>query len=293
MMLHLCVLRSGFPAWQPCSCATVLGVIARILSHLSQTRQLAERFTSINSPANCIKQPKSRSGENMTYPMVQLQVELTKRPSPQAQLEIGKAFFGDQFPKYQRDTISHYFGYYDEEIEKLRFGQNEQEWAAAKLAATNHEHIVSIAKVIQDKTKQTHTKKALRAELKRTIFNQHDDIAIDRSIDLALRLCIMVNTREERFRSQRSRTPPLQWDENDTLPQFFDKMFPETRWKADARERHLSPHFTVAYMTRVCGLEVEWTTSLEDHLRLDREKKSLRVFPYKACLEAHLQSQSE
>jgi len=41
-------------------------------------------------------------------------------------------------------------------------------------------------------------------------------------------------------------------------------------------------------MVRICGLKVEWTTSLEDHLRLDRRRKAIRVFSYKCCLQAIL-----
>ncbi|KAE9382266.1 hypothetical protein N431DRAFT_507329, partial [Stipitochalara longipes BDJ] len=34
-------------------------------------------------------------------------------------------------------------------------------------------------------------------------------------------------------------------------------------------------------MQRVCGLKIEWTTSLPDHLYLDRRRKALKMFPYK------------
>jgi hypothetical protein len=45
-------------------------------------------------------------------------------------------------------------------------------------------------------------------------------------------------------------------------------------------------------MVRICGLKIEWTTSLHDHLRLDRRRKALQVFPYKCCLQALLSEKS-
>ena len=40
----------------------------------------------------------------------------------------------------------------------------------------------------------------------------------------------------------------------------------------------------------VCGLTIEWTTSLHDHLRLDRRRKALKIFPYKCHVQALLES---
>jgi hypothetical protein len=43
-------------------------------------------------------------------------------------------------------------------------------------------------------------------------------------------------------------------------------------------------------MQRVCGLKIEWTTSLHDHLRLDQGRKALKIFLYKCYLQALIES---
>ncbi|KAH9208022.1 hypothetical protein DL95DRAFT_270646, partial [Leptodontidium sp. 2 PMI_412] len=52
----------------------------------------------------------------------------------------------------------------------------------------------------------------------------------------------------------------------------------------------LDPSFTVVNMIKICGLQVRWTESLEDHLRLDRRAKVLSIFSQKDFLSGHMQS---
>lgn len=96
----------------------------------------------------------------------------------------------------------------------------------------------------------------------------------------------MVNTLESRFEGLRHEAHCVQWDDKTALSVFLHSLFPRANWQVTAQSSRLGPHFTAAFMHNVCGLTIEWTTSLHDHLRLDRQRKALKVFPYKCHLQA-------
>ena len=62
-------------------------------------------------------------------------------------------------------------------------------------------------------------------------------------------------------------------------------VFPMSTIDVGPSQRRLSPDFKLATMMRICGLQLLSTVSLEDHLRLDIEKKVLWVFPCRVFLE--------
>jgi len=135
------------------------------------------------------------------------------------------------------------------------------------------------------------TRKEVRMKLSQ-MYPGGKDPGLDRSIDLAARLWLMINIREQRFQSLRPQTPCISWDEDLTLQRCIDRSFPGSRWKATAKESRLDPYFTPANMVRICGLEVQWTTSLENHLQLNRRHRVLQIFPYKRFLRTMLIEQS-
>ena len=65
---------------------------------------------------------------------------------------------------------------------------------------------------------------------------------------------------------------------------FIARQFPRSTLQISVRDGRIHPFFTIANMVGICGLKIEWTQSLQDHLRLDRRANVLRVFPYKHCL---------
>ncbi|PVH77514.1 hypothetical protein DL98DRAFT_361449, partial [Cadophora sp. DSE1049] len=46
--------------------------------------------------------------------------------------------------------------------------------------------------------------------------------------------------------------------------------------------------FTVANMHRLSGIDVEWTPCLADHLRFNKRRRLLRIYPFKQILLDHL-----
>lgn len=100
----------------------------------------------------------------------------------------------------------------------------------------------------------------------------------------------MINIQEPKFGGLRHEATFIQWDDESTLRAFLESLFPLSRWPVTAQSSRLGPHFTAAFMRRVCGLSIEWTTSLHDHLRLDRRRKALKIFPYKCHLQRLIDS---
>lgn len=96
----------------------------------------------------------------------------------------------------------------------------------------------------------------------------------------------MINVQEPIFGGLRHGATPVEWDDRTTLQDFLRSLFPSSRWQITAQSSRLGPYFTVSFMRRVCGLKIEWTTSLHDHLRLDRQRRALKIFPYKSYLQA-------
>jgi hypothetical protein len=217
--------------------------------------------------------------------MASVDFSLACRPGMQARIEIGRCFFGERFQARDLTAFAAYFRYYDSEIDMLQFGSSPFSRQSADLAAKTHGDILFIARTLQQS--EAKTRPAVRHSIQ-TRFQDATDIALNRSIDLTIRLWLSVNVRENAFRALSPRTPVLEWNDASTLQDFLLGLFPKAQWHLQAREGRLHPYFTVANMIKICGLRLEWTDSLEDHLRLDRRNKILRVFRYKCCLTAHL-----
>jgi hypothetical protein len=99
---------------------------------------------------------------------------------------------------------------------------------------------------------------------------------------------LQINIRDVVFRNSGRGVPDIQWDELAPLREFLSSLLPIAKWDLGAKERRLDPYFIGANMVDICGLKIDWTTSWEDHLRLDHVGKILWVFPYKRNLEALL-----
>ncbi|KAI4218331.1 MAG: hypothetical protein L6R36_009013, partial [Xanthoria steineri] len=110
-------------------------------------------------------------------------------------------------------------------------------------------------------------------------------LALNRSVNVAIRLWLMVNTQELKCEGFRHETDSVQRDDDRMVREFLQSPFPSAKWQLTAQSSSLEPHFIAAFMRDVCGLRMEWTASLDDRLRLDKKAKS-RVFPFRCYLQA-------
>lgn len=217
--------------------------------------------------------------------MASAQINLADRPGPR--LQIAQAFFGPVLREEQLHTLQNYFIYYSQELELLCKGISEESWQTKGLAAKTYEDIFYVVNVLRNNGNSRRPEARQRLSLR---FRSSDDLGLNRSINLAIRLWLMINTQEPEFGGLRHEATSIQWDDSSTLLAFLQSLFPRSRWRITAQSSRLGPHFTAAFMQRVCGLSIEWTTSLHDHLRLDRLRKALKVFPYKCHLQALIDS---
>ena len=213
--------------------------------------------------------------------MAGLPVELPDRPGSRSQ--IIEAFFKFSNLRTFGRGLDGYFAYYDEELKQLREGISKESWQMKDLAAKTYEDVFYVVELLRN------TADSRRPTLRQRLlsrFPMSNDQGLNRSLDLAIRLWLMVNTQDPEFGGLRHEATAVQWDDESTLRSFLASLFPISRWPITAQSSRLGPHFTVAFMTNVCGLKVDWATSLHDHLQLDRNRNALKVFPYKCHLQA-------
>ena len=218
--------------------------------------------------------------------MASVQSKLTKCP-PSSQ--IAEAFFGPSVGEEQIQALKKYFEYYREEMDLLYKGISKKAWQATKIPIETHDDIFHIVDLLRGRDNRD----ILRPELRQRLslrFCSSDDEALNRSINLAIRLWLMINAQEPEFRSLRKGATSIQWDDQSTLSAFLRSLFPNSRWDITPQSNRLGPQFTAVFMQRICGLKIEWTPSLHDHLRLDRQRKALKIFPYKGHLQALVDS---
>ena len=207
---------------------------------------------------------------------------ILSKPTPSLQLKICRTIFGLEPRSDNLHFFRTYFDYYVEELELLQFGASLSARQATELAVRTHEDILYLVSIL---TKvQASTRAQIRSQVRET-FPRTSDVSLDRSINLALRLCLMLNITEPQYQSLRHPTACLVWGEGESLRQRVEQWFPRSRWDMNPKESRLDPYFTAANMSTICGLKVQWTTSLQDHLRLNRRQKTLRIFPYRNFLQ--------
>lgn len=221
---------------------------------------------------------------------------LTKTSTEQQRKIIAKAIFGDSFAgrRTGRRYFGKYFDYYDHEIhylEEYLQGDRTDRAPAAELAVGNHRQLLRAVEILQKNS--TAKKSALRTELSKMSLAKDTPVAQNRALDLSVRMFLMINIREESLDNPTT-AAAYQWSEDTSLLDLVTSLFKRSDWNPDRREGRLHVHFTAANMERFCGLEVQETSSLADHLRLDHvpyglkgRKTTVSVFQHRHVLLAH------
>lgn len=172
-----------------------------------------------------------------------------------------------------------YFQYYEEEIRLLRIGASENNWMAAHLAVQSHEDILEIICMLKNNTDQN------KEDVRENLQLQHgwiDPLSVDRSIDLCLRLWLMLNINDIQFQSLRPLDTCLTWNCGTNLESFVKHVFDgeRSRYGLSFQEAAFDEGFTVATMMNIRDLRIHWTSNMFDHLALNRRKRILSVFAF-------------
>jgi len=235
-------------------------------------------------------------------------------PDNNTETAIGLTFFKDGFQANGGLlAFRDYFKHYHFEIDALHSGFDDRHHQSKELAITTHEEVITVVKELRECTKLMRT--AIRPRLLQKLPNEQDlgpnraiefpnkqdeqdkqDLRLNRAIDIAIRWWLLINVREECFQDLYPRRPVREWNDKGSLEDFIKDTFPSAKSSLSARESRLNPFFTAANMVKICGLKIQWTPYLDDHLRLDHqsgEHPVLWVFSFKRCLNAFLYQRSE
>ena len=209
-------------------------------------------------------------------------MKLFQKPDRDIKSRIAQTFFGITDDRSDL-SLEEYFCYYEEELELLRIGTSPSTWQAGHLAANDHEDVLAIVEAVKPGGSET------RHQLEQKLSVQFNGAASDcraRSVDLALRLWLLVNVCDVQYQSLRPQSSCVQWNSDETLDACMTNLFPTSRLDVSPKESRLDVHFTAVAMVDICGITIHWTSSLPDHLLLDRRNRVLSVFAHKNVLEA-------
>jgi hypothetical protein len=222
--------------------------------------------------------------------MAALTDALTRKLTIETKENVIETIFESRSNITRHAPSNRYFKYYEQELEMVQFGGITQMGPVTPLALKTHADILLVIRKIQ--TNGLLTKCKVRDKL-RVHFPEAKDAELNASIDLALRLWLMLNVRDPRLKLQSPQTPIVSWGETLPFKNFIEQTFPRSKWQIGVKDSRLHPSFTAAFMVEVYGLQLEWTDCLADHLRLDRREKTLRVYSYKDCLQSVLEKRDQ
>ncbi|KAK5057757.1 hypothetical protein LTR84_011758 [Exophiala bonariae] len=200
---------------------------------------------------------------------------------------IGRAFFGETFEmKGGLEAFQDYFDFYENELSWLKASLPPGADQIPGIIPQTHDELLTFALMLGDNAHRDRREARAMLKSQMDLLNVND-WELDRSIDTTLRLWLQINVREA---GSGTSIPEVHWEDDQSLEHFLGSLFPVEEWDLGARERRLNPQFTVANMVEICDLKISWTTSLEDHLRLERwdKQKVLWIFPHKRTLCALL-----
>lgn len=218
----------------------------------------------------------------------------TSLPPKRLQADLCLDVFGlDQLEEHERlSEFAIFFENYSRKLDQLSIPSiNNGSRKIDCFAAKSHRDISQIYKLLS--TNQD----SKRVTIRNLLRNQHpfscnDNAAIDMSMDLAVRLWLSVNVHHDSWNIHEIRRSPIRWEDDLSLNGFLAGLFPRSETILSAKEARLSPSFTAAYLVKTCGLKIDWTDHLQDHLKLDHESQTLQVFADQAFLYSHLKSLS-
>lgn len=152
------------------------------------------------------------------------------------------------------------------------------------VSVRTHRDVVNIAQDL--KTSQTRAAIKSNLALKmRTPRPANEDEILDGSIDLVLRLLVMVEFGQLQYGFTGRKQ--LVWDSN-LLEQFVHSYF-NTPQALGQETVKLEKIFNARNLGRIAGMEIEWTDNLADHLRLTDGDKRVAIFHHASFLECQLQ----
>ena len=186
--------------------------------------------------------------------------------------------------KQRRTEVQQYFSLYREQLRQLDLDYDATGGKVWPFAQRSHRQLLDTVDVVRDLGDEV-TFEQVRKEIqvRSGLIIPHSSI-LDSLVYAALRVWLLVNFRAPEDESIGANRPCIQWPEDTLLKSALDAIFTTSETVLSSSQRRLSPLFTAANMVSICGLKIEWASTLDDHLYLDRQHKVLRIFPHRDWL---------
>ena len=144
----------------------------------------------------------------------------------ESQRVVLSAFFGTTIDAVRLGAHHDYLQYYERELRSLRIGIMRSSWAISSLAAKTHEQIAQICRVLADS--KSLPRKDIRQKIRVGLFPDDEDLSIQRSIDLTVRLWLMINVRDDELSLQMPFKTSIQWEDDCSLENLIEGQFPRS-----------------------------------------------------------------
>ncbi|KAH8646070.1 hypothetical protein BGZ60DRAFT_438333 [Tricladium varicosporioides] len=203
-------------------------------------------------------------------------------------------FLGIHEQEVSVEKYASYQAYYDQVWSALKLGHPSE---ADTMDNVDDEHIQIVVRLISEECCNTRScwRGPLRENVRRkSLFDGHSDDSINRTIDLTLRLWLVLHIRDDEYVWGAN---SIQWDDDRTLQIFIASQFPESRPMKDLGERYfdllLPENFTVVKLKRWSGIKFEWTYNFSEHLNFDKDHRVVKIFPLKSYMHGLRKSKVE
>ncbi|ERF73921.1 hypothetical protein EPUS_05344 [Endocarpon pusillum Z07020] len=140
-----------------------------------------------------------------------------------------------------------YARYCAEELSLLHKGVAQETWQSQAMAVKTYTDLNTVMRLIQQSPHLSRPE--IRRELSST-FATATVASLNSSINLALRLWLMINFQDIRFETLRHQATCIEWNESSTLHARVAELFPKARWDVSAATSRLGPYFTAVFLTQ-------------------------------------------
>jgi hypothetical protein len=126
-------------------------------------------------------------------------------------------------------------------------------------------------------------------------YHKYEEESRRRSLELLIRLWLTINVKSPSlaFGSVLPFEDPLEWSIGTSLEGIIADRFTSAKQSSDRKgQRRVDGTFTAANLISTCGLTLNWTDNLTDHLSIDPKRQTLTVYKHKICLINHINSTS-
>jgi hypothetical protein len=189
---------------------------------------------------------------------------LAEEPSDLLRRRIVSHFWRRQENLVDLEVYASYFYYYKRACKALHLGISGTEFDSLSIQA--HEDLLEMVDRFP-------------------LHNSQPVRKVNNSINFLFRLWLTIRIQEADF-SPAAKT--FQWDDTSKIHEFLARNFPEPRSHSTDPGILLESNFTAVNLYRMCGIRVEWTYQLEDHLKYDIENRTVSIYSLSQCLRDHL-----